>query len=381
MKKLPKKTNTLIVGGGLSGLTAASLLEQKGESYVLVEKEREFSGLIRPQKTEFGILDYGLKSIPVTGSVASHPLVILKNRLGLEIGIQSDATLPITTSKAGFVEFTGFGETKQAKTISEMEYYTSSPRLWVAGGWHHLCEKLLGLIPEQKHFTQTQITRFEIQDGRAVRATINGTNTIEFDRLILAISPFGIQNLIPDFSPKTLSKIAKNPPLSSISLDLITDLPFPTDHKGHVVLRDTGDEEFTVVGQFQNLADPEKLNSQRVLSTWLTLMDQESLDDEGEFGSKIIKNIKRLVKKSFPTLFEGKYWERILVVPHSHGQFETLPLKDDQKLSDYRNVSLIGSQLPGPHRNLAQALATAQNAVATETHSSPEIEPVLDTSP
>lgn len=59
--------DNLIVGGGIAGITAALLLEQKAESYLLVEAESELGGLLRTKKSAGYFFDYGTHILSDTG--------------------------------------------------------------------------------------------------------------------------------------------------------------------------------------------------------------------------------------------------------------------------------------------------------------------------
>ncbi len=59
-----KHATTVIIGGGLTGLALAALLEKAGHDYLLVEAQNEFGGLAKGQVEQGVWLDYGMKSIP-----------------------------------------------------------------------------------------------------------------------------------------------------------------------------------------------------------------------------------------------------------------------------------------------------------------------------
>ena len=84
-----KKTSTIIIGGGITGLTVAALLEKKGEDYLLLEALPELGGLVRSQTQDGILLDYGLKTVPLEGPLNDNPLIKLKALLGLDIAIDS----------------------------------------------------------------------------------------------------------------------------------------------------------------------------------------------------------------------------------------------------------------------------------------------------
>ena len=60
INEIDDKQNAVIVGSGISGLTAALMLKEKFANVYLVERENDFGGLLRSVKSENGeIFDYG----------------------------------------------------------------------------------------------------------------------------------------------------------------------------------------------------------------------------------------------------------------------------------------------------------------------------------
>ncbi len=53
------ETETLIVGGGLSGLYAAHLLHSRGKSFHLIEARPDFGGRIRTERRDGAVLEFG----------------------------------------------------------------------------------------------------------------------------------------------------------------------------------------------------------------------------------------------------------------------------------------------------------------------------------
>ena len=94
----------------------------------------------------------------------------------------------------------------------------------------------------------------------------------------------------------------------------------------------------------------------------MTFVDPESLEDD-ENASKTIKTMKKLIKKAFPSLVEGKPWERLLVVPDALGKFESMTLEKNQTLPGLNNLWVSGGKGSGDLRNIGAAIQAATQVV------------------
>lgn len=71
-----KKVDYLIVGGGIVGIAAAKLLEERGSSYILVESEPRLGGLLKTENYDGYDFDYGTHLITETGVEHIDNLII-----------------------------------------------------------------------------------------------------------------------------------------------------------------------------------------------------------------------------------------------------------------------------------------------------------------
>lgn len=354
-----KEVPLVILGGGLTGLCVAACLEKLGADYFLVEGSSEFGGLARGQNENGVYLDYGLKSLPLGENLEDNPLYQLKKFLDLKIGIDSDNSPTLTLEKSGLIPFMGFGETKNTNLVDEISYYTSSPRVWVSGGWHHLIQELNERIPVRKKILRSQVVRLELQDKKVRAAHINGDSQVLAERFIWTMHPVKLLELLP---PHTLANrntkaLTKQHPYTVINLDYVTEGVL-TDLKNTVVLSSGGEDEFYVVGRFISNVDLSRQVSSKQVSSWLGLVDAEKAEDEEEV-SKTIKLMKRQIQKAFPDLFEKKPWERIIVAQDALGTVDTLSLEADGALQGLENLYMCGAGVRNITRHIGGALQSA----------------------
>jgi protoporphyrinogen oxidase len=309
----------IILGGGLSGLATAALLEQTGQDYVILEAQDGWGGLARGQTEKNVALDFGIKSIPV-GDISTNPLLKLKRKLNLSVAIETLLDPPMTFQKSGLVPFVGFGESKSKGVTEILEYYTLYPRLLVSKGWMTLVEELLNIIPEKKRKNLATVTKFNIADQKIKDIVINGEETWTASQFVSTLAPKTLVSLIPKeyIQAKTIQKLSRTESFVSLSLDLATSKRI-TELKNMFVLQD---DEFYVVGQFVSNVDPLRQVQGFQISSWLTLLDEELAQDD-ENVSKALKQMKKMIKKAFPEIFAGEdspTWERLLVTPEGLGQ-------------------------------------------------------------
>ena len=353
-----KKTPIAIIGGGISGLTLAALLERAGLDYLVIDSQ-ELGGMIRGQN-EHGIsLDYGLKSVPIGSALNKNPLVVLKERLGLRLQFDSWTEPPQTLAKNEFVPFVGFGENKLRILITEYNYYLTPERIIVSQGWQKLVDQLLQIIPAEKIMTKSHVTGVGVSDDAITSLTLNGSTQLNVGRVVCTLSPSVLSEIFPKgvISVKLLQRISKTQTFTAINLDLATTQKI-SEAKNFFILNDNVDQEFYVLGQFPSNIDTARNLSSVQISSWLTLVDQESLQDD-ENGSKAIRTMKKLIKRMFPELLENVKWERLLVVPTSIGHFEHLQLEKNGTLPGLVNFWVAGAQVGGVHRNILNAIQSS----------------------
>jgi hypothetical protein len=333
---------------------------------LLVEAQADWGGLAKGQLENDLWLDHGLKSLPVGPEVAKNPLIQLKQAFDLSFGIESWTDTPKTLHGNGnFVDFVGFGDGGDRSLIETLTYYTQSPRIMVSGGWKNLINELLALIPEKKRLSQAIVTKLEVKDDQVTAAVINGETPLKAEHFVFTLSPATLKEMLPQgaVSGKIIQRLARTTPLTAVSLDIITKEKI-SDAKNLFVL---GEDPFYVIGQFISNVDPARSIPKNHLSTWMTFVDPEAIEDD-ESGSKILKSMKKGIKKAFPPLIEGsggtKNWERLLVVPQAMARFDQLTLEENRTLPGLTNLWICGAQTPSADRNVGSALESATDVSA-----------------
>jgi phytoene dehydrogenase-like protein len=381
MSKHHQKNSTVIIGGGLAGLTLAALLEDAGHDYLLLEGQTEFGGLAKGQQEQGVWLDYGMKTIPSGAEISANPLLVLKKKLNFDFQIESWTDSPQTLDKKGLVPFMGFGETKVRDLVDELSYFTSSPRLLVSGGWAKLTDCLLARIPESKRLTRAIVSRIDIDDRRVTAVHINGESMIETDRVISTLAPAHLKSLVAvgKLPVKLALKLSKISPWTALSLDIATGTR-ETDAKNIFILKDAVEDDFYILGHFVSNADPSRNVSGLQISSWLTLIDAEKAIDD-EFVSKAIKTMKKNIKRVFPKLAEEAKWERILVAPDAIAQSDEITFEKSGALIGFDNLYLAGAHIGGSSRNLSNALQSALNLAERLVNAKSNIAQVSSSAP
>lgn len=341
--KSPKATeyDSIVIGGGLSGLITAHQLEETGRKVALIDAFDVLGGSSRPMKTLLGETDHGFPFFPASGE-ADQSLEWLSRVLQKPIESKLLDSPPITFDNGRFQPFVGFGE-QAVEAGREWEYYlrpsfyelSSTPKDWVKV----LAETFTGDL-----FLQSHITNMTIEDGFIVGMSVNGVKQFAADQVVFAAHPQLLAKLLPDsaLTVRTRQRLAKGPYFTAIYVDLIHHTQV-TDNPAMHLLR--GANEEPCVGRFLSAGE---LGGEMVQhSKWMTLIPADMTED-AELAAHAIKMIKRQIKRAYPAALDNLKFERVTVSPASHG---------------HSDVELVSGQLPklsnlwicsrffGPERN------------------------------
>jgi monoamine oxidase len=191
------KTKTVILGGGLSGLYAAVLLERQGVDFVLLEARDRLGGRILSEVVPAGLLsaDPGAVMAYDLGPSWFWPAFQPRVRQlveDLEIGVFPQPTLGQSTFE---------GEDGQ---ISRFPGDTAEPRSFrMQGGVVQLIECLAKDVPENKVHLSMAVQRVQAVPGGAVVEARDAQGTVqifEANQVIIAAPPRLMARSI-DFDP------------------------------------------------------------------------------------------------------------------------------------------------------------------------------------
>lgn len=313
---MAKKTNfdSIVIGGGLTGLIAAEVLTRTGRDVAIVEAHDALGASSRAFHSPYGEIDFELKFLPNL----PHSLDVLK---WLEFFLQApmDISLldsqPLTFENAKFKNFVGFGS-QTPKTHDALVYYTAhqnwilhqSPKDWV---------KILSQDSKAHAFCKSVVTKFENEGENLKSIQINGDEWLHAREFIWCAPPIQLNRLVPEglIPTKIKQKIAKGPHFASLHLDIVHSEVLAEANLIHIL---QGANEEPLAGRFSNLSFEGK-NLQ--LSQWVMFIESIDADDE-ELIASLLKYMKRQISRAYEKAMDVKLYERIVLNNYSHGRID-----------------------------------------------------------
>ena len=361
--KTPQKVDVIVIGGGLGGLLTAKALKAAGKSVLIVESEDRIGGSLRGTQTPYGVLEYGIKSLPDTPE-AHDALAALNQGLSpiLPVTASPIDVAPVTFQKGEFHPFVGFGDHAPA-SVDEFGYYTRPQRLQLsspASSWiQALGESLEGHIQ-----TKSQVTRLRVDQHLVRDIVVNGDETYQADEFVFAGRARDLSTLLAKgtIPPKHFHKLESYQGWSSVALDLVHPKAVTNSQSLHVLSGGT-QEIHACLGYFSAPTEKDGKISQH--SQWLTFVPDEAAHEE-ELTGHSLREIRRQLKRAFgDQVLEGLLFERILVVPHSHG---SLSMKlHNQALAELPNLKFCCPALD-EQKNLLGVIRQSQKVVSAILH-------------
>ncbi|MCR9136860.1 MAG: FAD-dependent oxidoreductase [Alphaproteobacteria bacterium] len=189
------RTGTLIVGGGLAGLSLADALQARGQDFILVEARARLGGRILTERHAGGSFDLG----PAWFWPGQTRIAALVDRFGLEVFEQfADGILTFENDR---------GEVQRGRGFASMQ---GSLRL--RGGLDRLTDALSDGLPEDRKHLNAEVTALK-QSGGSIHATLGNAKTIVADHVVLALPPrvaarIDFQPALPESAIRSMCAIA-----------------------------------------------------------------------------------------------------------------------------------------------------------------------------
>ena len=163
--------DTLIIGGGLSGLALAEKLEAARHDYVLVEGRNRFGGRIKTEFHQEAAFDMG----PAWFWPGQPRISALIDRLGLEAFEQyakGDATF----------------EDERGRITRSHGFAAMEASFRLKGGLTALIDALVRKLPKARAHKSASVVSLN-KSGTKITATLTGGETLTANRVVLALPP------------------------------------------------------------------------------------------------------------------------------------------------------------------------------------------------
>jgi hypothetical protein len=349
--------DTVVIGGGLTGLIIANHLESTGRRVALVEAYDALGGSSRAVQTVAGMSDHVLKLIPET-SDSEETLTWLETVLDQKIAREVVEAAPVTYEDAKFKPFVGFGGQKVATSVeidayAKSRYYRlkSTPKDWV----NRLIETFTGTA-----LTNSYVTKLAVEDDFIVEITINGSKRISGREIIFCATPQQLTRLLPEshLPARTRQKLLKGDFWTAVNLEIVHAAPVTESQAIHVL---KGANEEPCVGMFEPAVTLEDGRSIQ-MSKWISFIPKDATDDS-EMIASALKGIKRQLKRIYETSLDGVLKERIAVTPISHGDMSGL-LAENGQWPRLQNLYVV-SGFQDSAKNTLGALKQARRTLAS----------------
>lgn len=291
--------DTLIIGGGLTGLVLAHRLHHAGQRIALLDARETLGGSSRRQSTVefFPGTDANIELLEWARSISPVPL-----------HVSSREHRPQVYDEGKWRAFSGFGETAFA-SVGELGHLSHPHEVVLDPGAEQLVRALAEQLPIAPS-TLNEVTGLTIADGRVASVSVNGDRTLEAENVIFTAHPALLHTFIEgDGLPaKHRTRLAKMQGWTSVTLELHHQTPLVEDDSVRVFVHNAKEFE-PVVG---------RVFGER--SIWMTLVPFEK-DSEHEFVGQCIRHIKRQLKRAWPEALEGQHEDRIYVQANAYGQY------------------------------------------------------------
>lgn len=331
------KYDIAVIGAGLGGWLLAKKLSLT-QNVILLEASFEDGGWSHTS------LDF----VPATND-GSKLIGGLEEILETKLNSTSHEVPAIAFEKGNFIPHVGFGE-RSPLDVDEISYYTGANRLEFDLPVHEWIPKLRDSY-FGKLTLKARITKFEIQDGRVLRAIVNGESVVEADKFIFSACPTELQELIPvvNLDNRVRQRLAKAKLWETLSITLHHDRVVSEKENIHVLVG-TGETPRVCIGAFRRSENPKAQTS-----TWMTLLSSEDCDEE--MAANALREMRRQIEKAYPTALRDIIDEKVVLSGKSHGSIP-LKLEKNQTLPGLSNL-YVSSPFLSSEKNILGVIESA----------------------
>ena len=342
-----KAYDSIIIGGGLSGILVAQKLHSSGQKVKLFEASEKLGG-----RFSRGFLPF----LPT--DVDQQTCFQWLQSLGLQSEITEQPHRPQIYENGAFQDLAGFGDTK----IAGADYYLpllSTTECKVTPSIHQEYQRLLTQLPFE-YQTLAELTQLTKTEENLNVATINDEHQIGFKNLVFTAAPQKLLQCLPAdlLALKSMARLSKQEYWGSINVQYHHETAVNAP-EGVLFLTSQGQDLDVVAG---------RVTEQGHKSQWMTLISMESIEDTEKI-TQILRAIRRQIKRPYPEALNNSK-ETLWITPFSHGG--DLPASQIKGISNLWMAHSSLFQLDPLWGSIKAAMAVSNellqaNSVATES--------------
>jgi len=321
--------DTLIIGGGLTGLFLAHRLHHGGQRVGLIEARETLGGRSRrPGSAQYA--STGLDFIAATNENVAL-LEWVKSVSPIPMNFEVREHRPQLYDEGRWRPFAGFGDVN-FQSIAELAQYSHTHDIVIEPGLEHLVRALVEQLPFEA-LTMAEVTGMQVTDGKVTEVTVNGDKSVKAERFVFTPHPTLLNTFIEGegLSAKSRTRLAKMQTWTAVILELNHTPPLVDDSSIRIFTHSAKEFE-PVVGRVFGVG-----------SRWMTLVPGER-ETEHEFVGQCIRHIKRQLKRAWSEALEGQLQEKIFVQANSMGQ-QSLKTKENFRFPEISNLFIANHLL------------------------------------
>ena len=362
-------TQTIIIGGGLTGLFLAHRLHGGGHNVTLLEANESLGGRYRRPNQAMPYSSPGLDFIPANPEQMAL-LEWLRNLSPIPLSFAIYEHQPLVFMDGKWKTFAGFGDVGFQSVGELSANFSHTQGVTLTPGLEHLTRALVEQLPIEAQ-TMSQVTGLKLKEGKVVEVIVNGDKALRADNFIFTPHPIELNTLIEgeDLPVKHRTRLAKMQSWTSVTLELPHPAPLADTPALHFFFH--GAKEFEpIVGRIFPAH-----------SKWLTLVPGDREADH-EFAGQCIRHIKRQLKRAWPQAFDpatagpgASGQEKIFIQAHAYGQ-HSLRTKESFRFPEISNLYLANHALasvPGDLAALDTVRTLEKELCAASSNKLPEL--------